>query len=183
MPTDSGVASLAPATGAPSPPLPNVSAAVVPLALRSRSPVESGLGSAAPEGLSQPAGERQRRAHEVIEAQRAAARRAAREHLPSPAEVAKEIALALFEVEAGRRSAAQLERVCSPELWDMLENQVQRHGGPLPRSSDLLRVHFQELVPGLANTVALVQRGPRVQPVAMRLDACSGRWLVTELRY
>jgi hypothetical protein len=49
--------------------------------------------------------------------------------------------------------------------------------------SDLLRVHFQELMPGLASTVALVRRGSRVQPVAMRLDACSGRWLVTELRY
>ena len=113
----------------------------------------------------------------------AAARRAARQHLPSPAEVAKEIALALFEVEAGCRSAAQLERVCTPELWDRLEHQVRRHGGLLPSHRDLIRVHFQELVPGIVNTVAVVQRGPRVQPVAMRLDACSGRWLVTELRY
>lgn len=127
--------------------------------------------------------ERQRRAQEAIEAQRVAARRAARPHLPSPAEVARDIALALFEVEAGRRSAAQLERVCSPELWSTLEHQVRRHGGLVPRMSDLLRVHFQELMPGLASTVALVRRGPRVQPVAMRLDACSGRWLVTELRY
>jgi Family of unknown function (DUF6459) len=127
--------------------------------------------------------DRQRAEQEALEAQRTAARRAAREHLPSPAEVAKEIALALFEVEAGRRSAAQLERVFSPALWDVLEERVQRRGGSLPRSSDLLRVHYQELVPGLANTVAVVQRGPRVQPVAMRLDACSGRWLVTELRY
>jgi hypothetical protein len=138
---------------------------------------------AAADGRHQAAGDRHRREQEATEAQRTAARRAAREHLPSPAEVAKEIALALFEVEAGRRSAAQLERVFSPELWDMLEHQVQRHGGPLPTGSDLLRVHFQELVPGVANTVALVQRGARVQPVAMRLDAYSGRWLVTELRY
>jgi hypothetical protein len=86
-------------------------------------------------------------------------------------------------VEAGRRSAAQLERVFAPELWDVVGERVQRRGGALPRSSDLLRVHYQELVPGLANTVAVVQRGPRVQPVAMRLDASSGRWLVTELRY
>jgi Family of unknown function (DUF6459) len=127
--------------------------------------------------------QRQRRAQEVIEAQRIAARRAARPHLPSPAEVARDVALALFEVEAGRRSAVQLERVCSPELWGILEHQVRRDGGLVPRMSDLLRVHFQELVPGLASTVALVQRGPRVQPVAMLLDACSGRWLVTELRY
>jgi Family of unknown function (DUF6459) len=127
--------------------------------------------------------QRQRRAQEAIEAQRVEARRAARPHLPSPAEVARDIALALFEVEAGRRSAAQLERVCSPELWCTLEHQVRRHGGLVPRMSDLLRVHFQELMPGLASTVALVRRGSRVQPVAMRLDACSGRWLVTELRY
>jgi site-specific DNA recombinase len=38
-------------------------------------------------------------------------------------------------------------------------------------------------IPGVANTVAVVERGPRVQPVAMRLDARSGRWLVTELWY
>ncbi|HZD67767.1 MAG TPA: Rv3235 family protein [Actinomycetes bacterium] len=145
-------------------------------------PATAGRKPAA-DSRQQAAGDRQRQAQEAAEARRTAARRAAREHLPSPAEVAKEIALALFEVEAGRRSAAQLERVFSPELWDMLEHQVQRHGGPLPTGSDLLRVHFQELDPGLANTVALVQRGARVQPVAMRLDACSGRWLVTELRY
>ncbi len=185
MPTGSGVASFAPATAEESrPPEAEASDGVEPPDMQSRLPGGNTPGAAAPEGPGQTVGgERQRRAQEAVEAQRTAARRAAREHLPSPAEVAKEIALALFEVEAGRRSAAQLERVFSPELWDVLENQVQRHGGLLPRSSDLLRVHFQELVPGLANTVAVVQRGPRVRPVAMRLDACSGRWLVTELRY
>jgi hypothetical protein len=127
--------------------------------------------------------DRQRAEQETIEAERSAARQAARAHLPSPADVAKEIALALFEVEAGRRSAAQLERVFAPEVWEVLGERVRRCGGALPRSSDLLRVHYQELVPGLANTVAVVRRGPRVQPVAMRLDASSGRWLVTELRY
>ena len=127
--------------------------------------------------------DRQRAEQDTLEAERSAARAAAREHLPSPAEVAKEIALALFEVEAGRRSAAQLERVFAPELWELLGERVQRSGGMLPSSSDLLRVHYQELVPGLANTVTVVRRGSRVQPVAMRLDASSGRWLVTELRY
>ena len=113
----------------------------------------------------------------------AAARRAARGHLPPPAEVAEQLAIALFEVEAGCRSAAQLERLCAPELWDRLEGQVRRHGGSLPSGRKLIRVHYQELVPGVADTVAVVERGQRVQPVAMRLDARSGRWLVTELRY
>ncbi len=106
-----------------------------------------------------------------------------RRRLPPPAEVAKEIAIALFEVEAGCRSAAQLERLFTPELWDRLERKVRRHGGPLPSGRRLIRVHYQELVPGVADTVAVVERGPRVQPVAMRLDARGGRWLVTELRY
>jgi hypothetical protein len=113
----------------------------------------------------------------------ASARQRARRQLPPPAAVAKEVAMALFEVEAGYRSAAQLERVCTPELWDRLEHQVRRHGGPLPSGRKLIRVHYQELIPGVANTVAVVERGPRVQPVAMRLDARSGRWLVTELWY
>jgi hypothetical protein len=113
----------------------------------------------------------------------ASARQSARRSLPPPAEVAKEVAIALFEVEAGYRSAAQLERVCTPELWDRLERQVRRHGEPLPSGRKLIRVHYQELMPGVANTVAIVERGQRVQPVAMRLDARSGRWLVSELRY
>jgi Family of unknown function (DUF6459) len=120
---------------------------------------------------------------ERTERQPASARQGARRRLPSPAEVAKAIAIALFEVEAGYRSAAQLERVFAPELWDRLERQVRRHGGLLPSGRRLIRVHYQEVMPGVANTVAVVQRGTRVQPVAMRLDARSGRWLVTELRY
>ena len=200
MPTNSGVASpllvAEPPIAEPQVGAPPAIAELSPIAELQESPAAQahpsigyGLRSA-PEGLDEEVAfgqdmpsDRQRRAQEAIEAQRTAARLAARQHLPSPADVAKEIALALFEVEAGRRSAAQLERVCTPELWEMLEQQVQRHGGVLPSGSDLLRVHFQELVPGLANTVAVVQRGSRVQPVAMRLDACSGRWLVTELRY
>jgi Family of unknown function (DUF6459) len=181
MSSSTAVASIAPLTG-PAQPSPGVadpgtsSATVLPW--RARRTARTGRDRARAATT-----ERQRAEQEALEAQRSAARQAAREHLPSPAEVAKEIALALFEVEAGRRSAAQLERVFAPELWDVVGERVQRRGGALPRSSDLLRVHYQELVPGLANTVAVVQRGPRVQPVAMRLDACSGRWLVTELRY
>jgi hypothetical protein len=124
------------------------------------------------------AGRRDQTAHEL-----AAARRAARGHLPPPTEVAEQLAIALFEVEAGCRSAAQLERLCAPELWDRLEGHLRRHGGSLPSGRKLIRVHYQELVPGVADTVAVVERGQRVQPVAMRLDARSGRWLVTELRY
>jgi hypothetical protein len=69
----------------------------------------------------------------------------------------------------------------APDLWEQIEPRLPSAGSVAP--SELLRVVAQEPVPGLANTVSLVRQGERVQPVAMRLDAASGRWVVTELRY
>jgi uncharacterized protein DUF6459 len=112
-----------------------------------------------------------------------AARRRARADLPSPAAVTRDIALALLEVEAGCRSAAQLERIFSPQLWEALEHRIGRRGGPLPSGRSLISVRCQEDKPGLADTVAVVWRGDLVRPVALRLDACGGRWTVTELRW
>ena len=112
-----------------------------------------------------------------------AARRRARADLPSPVPVTRDIALALLEVEAGCRSALQLERVFSPQLWEALEHRIGRRGGPLPSGRSLISVRCQEDRPGLADTVAVVRRGELVRPVALRLDACGGRWTVTELRW
>ena len=112
-----------------------------------------------------------------------AARRRARAELPSPVPVTRDIALALLEVEAGCRSALQLERVFSPQLWEALEHRIGRRGGPLPSGRSLISVRCQEDRPGLADTVAVVRRGELVRPVALRLDACGGRWTVTELRW
>ena len=66
------------------------------------------------------------------------ARRRARAKLPSPVAVTRDIALALLEVEAGCRSAAQLERVVSPELWEILEQCIGRRGGPLPSGRSVI---------------------------------------------
>jgi hypothetical protein len=112
-----------------------------------------------------------------------AARRRARANLPSPVAITREIALALLEVEAGCRSAAQLERIFSPQLWEALEHRIGRRGGPLPSGRSLISVRCQEDRPGLADTVAVVRKGVLVRPVALRLDACGGRWTVTELRW
>ena len=111
------------------------------------------------------------------------ARRRARVSLPSPVAVTRDIALGLLEVEAGCRSAAQLERIFSPKLWEELEHRIGRRGGPLPSGRSLISVRCQEDKPGLADTVAVVRRGELVRPVALRLDACGGRWTVTELRW
>jgi hypothetical protein len=112
-----------------------------------------------------------------------AARRRARANLPPPAAVTRGIALALLEVEAGCRSATQLERIFSPELWEALEHRIGRRGGPLPSGRSLISVRCQEDTPGLADTVAVVWKGDLVRPVALRLDAGGGRWVVTELRW
>ena len=112
-----------------------------------------------------------------------AKRRRARGKLPSPVAVTRDLALALLEVEAGCRSAGQLERIFSPELWEALEHRIGRRGGPLPSGRSLISVVCQEHTPGLADTVAVVQKGEVVRPVALRLDASGGRWKVTELRW
>jgi len=112
-----------------------------------------------------------------------AARRRARANLPSPAAVTRDIALALLEVEAGCRSAAQLERIFSPELWEAPEHRIGRRGGPLPSGRSLISIRCQEDIPGLADTVAVVRKGDLVRPVALRLDASGGRWTVTALRW
>lgn len=113
----------------------------------------------------------------------AAARRRARPHLRSPMIMTRDVAMALLEVEAGCRSAVQIERICSPELWARLEHRIGRRGGPLPSGRSVVSVRCQEHRPGVADTVVVVRRGERMLPVAMRLDAAAGRWVVTELRW
>ena len=132
-----------------------------------------------------PAGEWSRLAglREPSERDLAAARRRARPQLPSPVAVTRDVAMALLEVEAGCRSAAQIERICSPELWVRLEHRIGRRGGPLPSGRSAISVRCQENRPGVADTVVVVRRGERMLPVAMRLDAAAGRWTVTELRW
>ena len=83
--------------------------------------------------------------------------------------VTRDIALALLEVEAGCRSAAQLERVFSPQLWEALEHRIGRRGGPLPSGRRSSRCDVRRDRPGLADTVAVVRRGALVRPVALRL--------------
>jgi hypothetical protein len=63
--------------------------------------------------------------------------------------------MALLEVEAGCRSAAQLERIFSPKLWEALEHRIGRRGGPLPSGRSLISIRCQEHMPGLADTVAV----------------------------
>jgi hypothetical protein len=88
----------------------------------------------------------------------------------------------LEEIEAGCRSVAQLERVCSPALWSVLEQTVRRRGGPFAAGHALIRVHCQNHSAELADAVAVVRRGRRAQAIVIRLEASGGRWMVTVLQ-
>jgi uncharacterized protein DUF6459 len=111
------------------------------------------------------------------------ARPAARRTLPHPATAARRIALAICEVEAGLRSASQLERICHQSLWQAVADRLQRAGGPPVSAASVLRLHVQELQPGLVDAVAVVRRGKRVAFFALRLEAVPGRWELIELLY
>jgi hypothetical protein len=48
------------------------------------------------------------------------ARRAARRRLHGPAPLIGQLAMAVLEIEAGLRSASQLEKFCRPDVWEVL---------------------------------------------------------------
>jgi Family of unknown function (DUF6459) len=111
------------------------------------------------------------------------ARAAARCTLRNPVTTAQTLALAICEVEAGLRSASQLERVCHPSLWEAVANRIQRAGGPPVSGVNVLRLHVQELTPGLVDAVAVVRRDQPAMFIALRLEAVPGRWELIELLY
>ena len=115
--------------------------------------------------------------------ERDAARPLRRATMACPARTVASIAAALLEVEAGDRPGRQLEGLCHPTLWEVLDRRLRRRGGPAVTCRSLRRVLVQEHTPGLVDGVAVLQRGTRIEPIAMRLDAAAGRWQLTELQY
>jgi hypothetical protein len=100
-----------------------------------------------------------------------------------PILIAGTIAVALLEVEAGFRPGHQLERHCHPTLWERLAPRLCFGGGPAITCRSLRRVLVQEHIPGVVDVVAVLERGRRVEAVAMRLDGAIGRWQLIELQY
>ena len=115
--------------------------------------------------------------------ERDAARPLRRPTMPCPVRTVARIAAALLEVEAGARPGGQLEPHCHPTLWESLVRRLSCGGGPSITCHSLRRILIQEHTPGVVDGVALIQRGVRIEPVAMRLDAATGHWQVTELQY
>jgi Family of unknown function (DUF6459) len=108
---------------------------------------------------------------------------AIRHTLPNPAATVQALALAICEIEAGLRSASQLERICHPSLWGAVANRIQRAGGPPVSAASALRIQVQELTPGLVDVVAVIRRGQQAVFIALRLEAVPDRWELIELFY
>jgi Family of unknown function (DUF6459) len=115
--------------------------------------------------------------------ERDAARPLRRPAMAPPVLMAGRIAVALFEVEAGYRPCYQLERHCHPTLWKRLAPRLCFGGGPVITCHSVRRVLVQEHIPGLVDAVAVLERGRRVEAMAMRLDGATGRWELIKLQY
>jgi hypothetical protein len=115
--------------------------------------------------------------------ERDATRPLRRPGMTSPVLMAGRVAVALLEIEAGLRPGHQLQRHCHPTLWERLTPRLCFGGGPAITCRSLQRVLVQEHIPGLVDAVAILERRGRVEAVAMRLDAATGRWELIELQY
>lgn len=113
----------------------------------------------------------------------------ARADLPDPRQWAAHIGQAVVEVMAGARSAPQLVRWTTPEVYAV----VARRGAlaarraaagrsPQPRRAVVRRVLVCEPADGVAEASVIVLDGDRVRALAIRLVGLDGRWRVEALQ-
>ncbi|WP_299442726.1 Rv3235 family protein [uncultured Phycicoccus sp.] len=113
-----------------------------------------------------------------------------RTDLPDPREWAGRMALALLEVMSGQRPAPQVVRWTTPEVYAVLARRaarVARRGieGRRPQVRHRVavrRVRVCEPADGVAEASVVVQHGPRVRAVALRLVGRDGKWRVSALQ-
>ena len=116
--------------------------------------------------------------------------RTLRDDLPDPAIWAGRIALALLEVMTGVRSAPQVLRWTTPEVYAVVARRsalVARRvaEGNAPRTRPRLRVvrvRVCEPADGVAEVSAAFRRADRVRAIAFRLQGVDGRWRITALQ-
>jgi hypothetical protein len=106
-----------------------------------------------------------------------------RAFLPDPRVWSGRLVQAVVEVIGGLRPAAQLVRWTSAEVYSDISDAIgPQHLAPAARVRAAVKsVHVCEPADGVAEVCAVVQRGPRAQAVAVRLEGVDGRWLCTSL--
>ena len=113
-----------------------------------------------------------------------------RESLPDPGEWAAHIAQAILEVMAGWRSAPQLVRWTTNEVYAVVARRsaLAARRGPQPgsrpatRRAVVLRTVACEPADGVAEVSCVVLDQGRVRAMALRLTGLDGRWKVEALQ-
>jgi hypothetical protein len=107
-----------------------------------------------------------------------------RDLLPDPGPWTARLAQAIAEVLAGARAPAQLSRVATLEVLQLLERGAGRLGarpGAPAQRPVVGSVHVSEPRDGVAEACAVVDTGPRRRALALRLEGSNGQWRCTAL--
>jgi hypothetical protein len=108
-----------------------------------------------------------------------------RDLLPDPRPWTARLAQAIAEVLAGARPPAQLSRVATLEVLQLLERNAGRLGarpGAPPQRPIVGSVRVTEPRDGVAEACAVVNTGPRCRALALRLEGRSGEWRCTAIQ-
>lgn len=103
-----------------------------------------------------------------------------RSGLPAPQGRAVVLVRAILEAIAGDRPVTQLTRWVSDDVYADIESTVCP-GTPRSWAATVRRVIVTEPADGVAEVVAVIQRGLRSTALALRLEGLDGRWVVTAL--
>jgi hypothetical protein len=107
-----------------------------------------------------------------------------RDLLPDPRPWTARLAQAIAEVLAGARPAAQLSRIATLDVLQLLERGSGRLGarpGAPPQHPVVGSVHVSEPRDGVAEACAVVDTGRRKRALALRLEGINGQWRCTAL--
>jgi hypothetical protein len=103
--------------------------------------------------------------------------------LPDAGSWAPRLVQGLIEVLNGLRPAPQLVRWTSAEVYTAVRHQLRRTSALGTRPSRLLVRSVRSFEPeeGIAEVTAVIQIGPRVRALALRIEALANRWQCTAL--
>lgn len=102
-----------------------------------------------------------------------------RSALPDPRPRAVALVRVLLEVLGGERPSRHLSSATSLQVLESVERRCRAGRRTWARS--LRSVRVSEVVPGVAEVTAVVDRGARCEAMALRLEGLDGRWMVTAL--
>ena len=105
--------------------------------------------------------------------------------LPDPTRMCCDLVQAAVEGLRGVRPLAQLVRWVSPDVYDRLALRAQLVQGapaaPSPARAGIRRVRVFRIGDAVAEATVVVEDGPRVRAVAVRVEGHRGRWRATAL--